>query len=179
MTDNLPEHPEQVFPQGASEELLAVYLRDEAAADRPAFSPALHRRLVRAWREQSTQGRTVSAPVPGVFSHQRLGMLIAGLGVACLLLISVFGWWMQSPDSSAPGVRPDAPALAIGDPLAEVSLAISLPTRMAVYADGMLAEVWNIPPAARLRDNTRQAVFTLLARLPWDAEAAAEPQVEP
>ncbi len=179
MTGKIPEPLDYYSLPPEEDAMLVARLRAEAAATRPAFSPELHRRLVQALREQAACRRVAVLPAHGTYVAPRLGMLVAAVGVVCLLFLGVFGWWMYSQNTLVPTPQAAASAVIAADPLAGVSVAIGWPTRAAAGVDEALANVWNLPPAARLRENTRQVALTLLTRLPVDVAAApSEPQVE-
>jgi hypothetical protein len=149
------------------ESVLARCLRDEAIAERPEFSPSLHRRAMSAIEQQratTTRIQAAAASRDATAGHRKFRLAVVLAAAAMLAAVAI-------------GVLPNAPRTPAGAPPIAASLAdLPLPTDFSAHAkqgwDSLLvASGWQ-PQVEDLKHDARLAAEAMLSCLPHDIQVA-------
>jgi len=160
---------EQVFPD--DNQVLADRLKHEAEASRPAFSEALHGRIVEAIRQCESQPPSAAAR-----SWWRQPRLLAVAAAVCLAITSLAVWRLAV--RSGPGPEPTDETAEVppvpDDPVPALDALVETPDgtarRVGAILDGELTDRrW-----AYLDQDARLAAELLMDQLPLDLLASNE-----
>jgi hypothetical protein len=167
-----------------NDKLLAERLRQEAMQSRPAFSEALHARVLHAVQTGPAEER----PLPRrAASGWRLRRMLPAAAAVCLLMAVGVGWRVLRPTAPPPGGGQQVAHRAApshGDPaIAMTTLPASDVDALAELADqatdglGTLVDAAVVSQqSAYLDHDVRLAAEILMDRLPLDLTASEEPR---